>query len=59
MLHCFQPFHFCFSVVLWPEEVDFPENVHRVVCFIINKRSSESFMCLDPIFILFYFLVGE
>ena len=35
------------SVVLWPEGGDFPENWHCVVCVIINKRSFESFMCLD------------
>ena len=29
---------------MWPEEGDFPENMHRVVCVIINKRSFESFM---------------
>ena len=33
--------------VLWPEEGDFPENVHRVVYVIIYKRSFESFTCLD------------
>ena len=38
-------FHCCLSVALWPEEGDFPENVHCVVYFIINKRSFESFMC--------------
>ena len=27
-----------FNVVLWPEEGDFPENLHHVVCVIINKR---------------------
>ena len=32
---------------MWPEEGDFPENVHRVVYVIINKRSFESSMCLD------------
>ena len=32
---------------MWPEEGDFPENVHRVVYVIINKRSFETFMCLD------------
>ena len=37
------------SVVLWPEEGDFPENLHRVVCVIINKHSFESFLCLDLI----------
>ena len=42
------PFH-CLSAVLWPEEGDFPENLHPVVCVIINKRSVESFMCLDLI----------
>ena len=36
-------FHCCLSVVLWPEEGDFPENMHRVVYVIINKRSFESF----------------
>ena len=45
----FSPFHCCLSVVLWPEEGDFPENLHRVVYVIIDKRSFESFMCLDPI----------
>ena len=35
------------SVFLWPEEGDFPENLHRVVYVIINKHSLESFMCLD------------
>ena len=34
---------------LWPEEADFRENLHRVVYVIINKRSLEYFMCLDPI----------
>ena len=33
--------------VLWHEEGDFPENVHRVVYVIMNKRSFESFMCFD------------
>ena len=28
-----------FSIVLWPEEEDFPENLHCVVYVIINKRS--------------------
>ena len=32
---------------LWPEEGDFPENLHRVVYVLINKRSFQSFMCLD------------
>ena len=45
----FSPFHCRLSVVLWPEEGDFPENLHRVVYVIINKRSFESFMCLDLI----------
>ena len=31
------------------EEGDFPENVRRVVYVIINKRSFESFTCLDLI----------
>ena len=35
------------SVFLWPEEGDFPENLHCVVYVIINKHSLESFMCLD------------
>ena len=34
---------------MWPEEGDFPENVHRVVYVMINKRSVESFMCSDLI----------
>ena len=38
-----------FSVVLWPEEADFPENLHRVVYVIINRRSFESFICVDLI----------
>ena len=37
------------SVILWPEEGDFPQNLRRVVYVIINKRSFESFMCLDLI----------
>ena len=36
------------NVVLRPEEGGFPENLHRVVPVVINKRSFESFMCLDP-----------
>ena len=32
---------------MWPEEGDFPENLHHVVFVIINKCSFESFMCLD------------
>ena len=40
---------FCLSAILWPEEGDFPNNLHRVVYVIINKRSFESFMCLDLI----------
>ena len=47
IFHCFEPFHCCLSVVLWPEERDFHENRHRVVYDIINKRAFESFMCLD------------
>ena len=35
-------------MVLWPEEGDFPENLLRVVYVIMNKRSFESLMCLDP-----------
>ena len=37
------------QTALWPEEGDFPENLHRLVYVIINKRSFESFMCLDLI----------
>ena len=44
-----QGFHCCLSVVLWPEEGDFPETVHRVVYVTINKRSFEYFVCLDLI----------
>ena len=33
--------------MLWPEEVDLPENLHRVIRK--KKRSFESFMCLDLI----------
>ena len=36
---------------MWPEEGDFPENLHRVVYVIINKLSFESCMCLNPWFI--------
>ena len=32
------------SVILWPEEGDFPENLHHVVYVIINKHSFESFV---------------
>ena len=39
---------------LWPEEGDFPENLHRVVYVIINKRSFEPFMCLDISNLVFY-----
>ena len=42
VFHCFRPFHCCLSVVLWPEKGDFPENLHRVVYVIINRRSFES-----------------
>ena len=45
--HFSLPFHCCLSVVLWPEEGDFPESLHRVVYVIINKRCVESFMHLD------------
>ena len=38
------------SVILWPEEGDFPENLHHVVYVIINKRSFESFICLYLVF---------
>ena len=37
------------SVVLRPEEGNFSENFNNVVCVMINKRSFESFMCLDLI----------
>ena len=47
IFHCFHPFHCFLSVILWPEEGDFPEKLHRVVYVIINKRSFESFMCLN------------
>ena len=46
----FGPFHRCLTFVFFfflPAEGDFPENLHRVVYVIINKRSFESFMCLD------------
>ena len=49
IFHCFSLFHCCLSVVLWPEEQDFPENLHCVVYVLINKRSFEPFMCLDLI----------
>ena len=42
-----KPFHCCLSVVLWPEEGDFPENLHRVVYVIVNKRSFESSVSLE------------
>ena len=35
---------------LGKEEWDFPQNLHCVVCFIVNKRYFESFMCVDLIF---------
>ena len=35
---------FVVSVMLWPEEGDFPENLHHVICVIINKCSFESFV---------------
>ena len=57
IFHCFQPFHCCLSVVLWPEEGDFPKNLHRVVCVIINKRSFESFYVFGPS--SFYFLCAQ
>ena len=34
-------------------EGDFPENLHGVVCVIINKCSFESFMCFDLTDLLF------
>ena len=36
---CFEPFHCCLSLVLWPEEGDFPENLHRVVYVLIKLIS--------------------
>ena len=41
-------------MVLWPEEGDFPENLHRVVYVIINKHSFESLMRLDLLFLLLF-----
>ena len=43
--------------MLWPGEGNFPENLHRVVYVIINKRSFESFMYLDLILVsgIFFF----
>ena len=49
IFHCFKPFHCCLSVILWPEEGDFPENLHHVDSVIINKRCFESFLCWDLI----------
>ena len=37
--------------VLWPEEGNFPENVHRDVYVMIYKRSFESFTCLDLLYV--------
>ena len=37
------------QTALWPEEGDFPENLHRVVYVILIKRSFESFVYLDLI----------
>ena len=36
---------------MWPEEGDFPENLHRVIYVIINKRSFESFHVFGSDFI--------
>ena len=47
----FLTFHCCLSVVLWPKEKDFPEDLHPVVHVIIDKGSFESLMCLDLIYI--------
>ena len=44
---------------LWPEEGDFPENLRRVVCVVINKPPFESFMCLDLVFCMPTFSVYE
>ena len=46
-------FHCCLTFVLWPEEADFPENLLRVVCVIINKHSFESVVCVWILFPLF------
>ena len=35
-----------FKCLLWPEEEDIPENLHRVVYVVINKRSCQYFVCL-------------
>ena len=42
-------FFLCVCVQCFAEVGDFPENLHRVVYVTINKRSFESFMCLDLI----------
>ena len=51
----------CLSVVLWPEEGDFPENLHSVVYVItINKRSFEKKIGLQPIrYFFFFFFIEE
>ena len=53
---------------MWPEEGDFPENVHRVVYVIINKWPLESFHVFGSDFITLavilvsdslFFMVGK
>ena len=47
IFHCSEPFHCCLSVVLWPEEGDFVENLHRVVYAIINISVLLNLLCVD------------
>ena len=35
------------SVILWPEEGDFPKHLHRAVYVIMNKRSFESVVLIQ------------
>ena len=49
-MHCFLTVSLL-RVVLWPEEGDSPENLHRAVYVIINKRSFESFNVFGSYFI--------
>ena len=35
---------------MWPEEGDFPENVHRVLYVVINKHSFRSFSVFGSLF---------
>ena len=39
---------------MWPEEGNFPENLHCVVYVIRNKHSFESFMYLDLFWMSFF-----